>query len=225
MGREGEWFDKTIPGPNAYPVKAAFEQVYSAYMESKPMGTFLSKSDRGSYLQMLSDAPGPGRYSIDKGSNQVLKTFAWSKSKVKKANLYPDNGLPGPGAYLNNDEFDREELDRIRNSMRTAGSFRGRYVGKQQSERAPALHTFGADKDRFKNSFCGRLDLKALIPGPGQYELPKLGAGISGGIRFVTSGKGRVPFDPPEPIPGPAYYSPKKIERGAQTQNLDKRWV
>ena len=118
-----------------------------------------------------------------------------------------------------------DAIDEARKSMRTAGNYRGRYLGKQNDSRAPALHTFGADKDRFKNSFCGRLDLAALIPGPGSYKLPELGAGMTSGIKFVKSGKGRRPYDMPEPGPGPAYYSPKRIVRTAQCQNLDGRWV
>ncbi len=31
-------------------------------------------------------------------------------------------------------------------------------------------HTFGADAERFKHSFCVRLDLEAEAPGPGWYS-------------------------------------------------------
>jgi len=116
-------------------------------------------------------------------------------------------------------------LEEERVNMRSVGNYRGRYLGKQNDTRSPASHTFGADKDRFKNSFCGRLDLQAMLPGPGSYRLPELGEGISSGIRFQKSGKGRSPYDLADPIPGPAYYSPKRIVRTAQCQNLDGRWV
>lgn len=56
-------------------------------------------------------------------------------------------------------------------SLRTVGNFRGRHLGKMNQ--VPIVtHTFGADKDRFKNSVFGRLDLAAQIPGPGTYDYP-----------------------------------------------------
>jgi hypothetical protein len=45
------------------------------------------------------------------------------------------------------------------------------YLGKQ-NEIGNKPHTMGADKDRFKNSIYGRLDLAAESPGVGQYNLP-----------------------------------------------------
>ena len=44
-------------------------------------------------------------------------------------------------------------------------------VGKQNEIPSATLHTFGADKDRFKDSIYGRLDLQELQPGPGAYDL------------------------------------------------------
>jgi hypothetical protein len=55
-------------------------------------------------------------------------------------------------------------------SLRSVGNYRGKLKGKL-NERPATTHTFGADKDRFKNSAFGRLDLIAEIPGPGTYNL------------------------------------------------------
>jgi hypothetical protein len=231
--------DKNVPGVNTYFVKSEYEQVWSHYMKKKSSASLCSKSDRLAKPQNVDpNAPGPGTYNVDPNANTVQKNFAWSKSRTQRNDdLTRDNGLPGPGSYFKTRpvsrattrggkvDFDMTAIDEARKSMRTAGNYRGRYVGKQNDTRSPAMSTFGADKDRFKNSFCGRLDLAALIPGPGSYSLPELGAGISSGIKFVQSGKGRRPFDLPEPIPGPAYYSPKHIVATAQCQNLDGRWV
>ena len=233
-------YDKAIPGPNAYPVKDEYYQVWSHYMKDKPMAAMCSKSNRESFLQRDDSIPGVGEYNVDPNANTVQKQFAWSKSKTQRNDdLTRDNGNPGPGSYFQTrplskqgprggvsaKDFDMDDIDRSRKSLRSAGSYRGKYLGKQNERRKPASHTFGADKDRFKNSFCGRLDLAALIPGPGAYKLPDLGQGMTSGIKFVQSGNGRRPYDMPEPVPGPAYYSPKCIVRTAQCQNMDGRWV
>ena len=186
--------DKSIPGPNAYKVKGAHEQIWSYYCKNKTSAALCSNSSRDSYMQFDKSLPGPGTYNVDPNANTVQKQFAWSKSKTQRNDdLTRDNGLPGPGSYFKTRplskqtrrgggtakaDFDMEAIDEARKSMRTAGNYRGRYLGKQNDSRAPALHTFGADKDRFKNSFCGRLDLAALIPGPGSYKLPDLGAAV-----------------------------------------------
>ncbi len=77
-----------------------------------------------------------------------------------------DNKVPGPQRYftdsMEKDYFPEKEL-------RSSGTYRGKYIGKLQGEKKRPPHTFGADLDRFKDSVYGRLDLKALIPGPGTY--------------------------------------------------------
>ena len=215
---------QSIPGPNSYKIKGYHEMVWAPHMLKKSTAAFSSNSKRDSFIKDKSDIPGPGDYNIKEGATRVNKTFAWSKSKGER---FADNEraqTPGPADYFLS-EFDMEEIERARLSLRSAGNFRGKYLGKQNASKAPALHTFGADKERFKNSFYGRLDIQALIPGPGSYTLPKLGAGMRSGIRFVAAGNGRVPFDPPKPHPGPAYYKPKRIVKTAQCQNLDGRWI
>jgi len=191
--------------------------IWAPAMLKKPTSAFSSESRRDSFIK-FSDVPGPGEYSIKEGATKVDHTFAWSKSKAKR-------GYEIDMALLASSPIDMSAIDKARISMRTAGNYRGKYLGKQNASRAPAMHTFGADKDRFKNSFCGRLDLIAQIPGPGTYSLPKLGQDIKNGIRFTASGNGRVPFLPPSAIPGPAYYSPKRHVKTAQCQNLSGRWV
>ena len=104
-------------------------------------------------------------------------------------------------------------------------------------------HTFGADKDRFKHSFMGRLDLKAEIPGVGTYTLktftdalrPSTTSAAPGVIRSSGSPPPAVPpFNSSGPrilaveksgVPGPAYYKPAVPRLKHVTHNLDQHWM
>ena len=58
----------------------------------------------------------------------------------------------------------QEDMQRAVSSGRIVGrSFSPK--GKQNESPSATLHTFGADVERFKHSFCGRLDLAAEAPG------------------------------------------------------------
>ena len=107
-------------------------------------------------------------------------------------------------------------------------------------------HTFGADKDRFKHSFMGRLDLKAEIPGVGTYNLPNFTDTLrpltTNGIGYAAittaSAHGAAPAIPPfnssgprilsvekSGVPGPAYYKPSVPKLRHVTHNLDQHWM
>lgn len=77
-----------------------------------------------------------------------------------------DNKVPGPQQYFT-DSMEEDYFPE--KTLRSCGTYHGKYVGKLQSEKRRPPHTFGADLDRFKDSVYGRLDLKAQIPGPGTY--------------------------------------------------------
>ena len=52
-----------------------------------------------------------------------------------------------------------------RKTLRTAGNYRGKYIGKLQGLAKRPPTTFGANKDRFRFSAMGDLVEKAKIPG------------------------------------------------------------
>lgn len=156
-----------IPGPNSYSPKE--NPGVSPLLQNKPSSTFLSHSKRDSFIR-VSETPSPVAYhpGFHPPKEHVQSDIQWSKSpQTRFQDLGKDNRVPGPQRYFN-PELDAQLFDSNR-SLRSCGSYRGPYVGKQ-SERGTALPTFGVDKDRFKHSFCGRLDLIAEIPGPGAYH-------------------------------------------------------
>jgi hypothetical protein len=90
-------------------------------------------------------------------------------------------------------------------------------------------HTFGADTERFKHSFCGRLDIAATLPGPGAYVINR-----DGDIREEDKVKPTQAFRSKSPhrlavhkpgTPGPCYYKPAQPVKTAQCTNQDGRWI
>jgi len=94
--------------------------------------------------------------------------YHWSKSQYDRfGNLGKDNYVPGPERYFNPPL--EAAISKQRQSLRSMGTYRGPYLGKQ-SESVTSTHGFdGGIKERFKNSFYGSLDNVAQLPGPGQY--------------------------------------------------------
>ena len=121
--------------------------------------------------------------------------------------------------------------------------------GKQNEKKSPAIHTFGADTDRFKHSILGRLDLAAETPGPGWYSpldvIPlesqaQLTRKANSNPSTMTPAQkqqmmsvfrmtGVQTADLKKPIqhrtPGPAYYYPKKADSKKFSHNPTGRWV
>jgi len=172
----------------------------------------------------MTDAPGIGKYSLPDDIAHV-NTFAWSKSTYKRFQEFGrDNNVPSPTRYFSDEPVQIE-------NRRIVGNFKGPYMGKQNESPSAALHTFGADKDRFKHSFCGRLDLKAMEPGPGEYVLPDFAKDIesqpnTGAASFRSKSPLRE-SPPSSPAPGvlsyrPELYSPKSL---AQSTNPDGKWI
>lgn len=118
----------------------------------------------------------------------------------------------------------------LRENARTVGAHRGvQWLGKSNDKPIATLHTFGADKDRFKHSFMGRLDLKAEIPGVGSYDMPSFAK-----KRPKTSNAVIPPFSASGPrilatakagVPGPAYYKPSTPKFKVPSQNMDSHWI
>lgn len=105
------------------------------------------------------------------------------------------------------------------------------FLGKQNETPSSSLHTFGSDKDRFKHSFCGRLDLKALEPGPLDYILPDFAKEVesrpnTGAASFRSKSPLREIAPRPD-SPGVLYYKPElyNAKSLAQSTNPEKRWI
>lgn len=135
-----------------------------------------------------------------------------------------------PGAYFDAQKRKKHEQVTLSTNGRTAGVYRNvQWLGKVNDKPVATLHTFGADKDRFKHSFMGRLDLKAEIPGVGAYNLPSFAK-----KRPKTSAAHIPPFAASGPkildtekvgVPGPAYYKPQTPSFKVPSQNLDSHWI
>lgn len=155
-----------IPGPNSYYPR---DPAISPLLVQKGSSTFLSQSKRDSFIR-TSETPSPAAYTplLSPGKEHAKGDIQWSKSpQIRFRDLGKDNFVPGPQRYFN-PELDAKLFSPAKNA-RSCGSYRGPYIGKQ-SEHGIVLPTFGTDQDRFKHSFCGRLDLIAEIPGPGAYH-------------------------------------------------------
>ena len=153
----------TVPGPNAYEIN--LEPFVSPVLKKKKSFYFESTERRGKYLD-VNDIPPPLSYSGAFNPLDSPKTgdLEWSRSTFKRfSDLGKDNRVPGPERYF------QDQREEEKPSLRTVGNYRGRYLGKLQDSPKRPPTTFGADKERAKGRFLGRLDLKAEIPGPGQY--------------------------------------------------------
>jgi len=190
----------TTPGPYDYQVK---DPDMSPLLRNKPSASMCSKSGRDSFFSIMSDAPRVGKYTLpDAFADQEKRTdYPWSKSYFRRfQDIGVDNKVPPPTRYF----ADMEEEPR--QTLRSAGSYRGKYLGKQNS-RVSTTHTFGADTDRFKHSFCGRLDIAATMPGPGAYTPVLPDPVISDGGIFRSRSPNRAEFAR-RGVPGPLYYKP-----------------
>ena len=172
-----------IPGPLSYPVRGRFEYGNSPILDQKKSATFCSTTERDSCFDRKSFAPGPAKYDVVGDTFKGHHDLEWSKSAgIRFEDIDRDNGVP-PSTHYFDEKRDMVEKKRAE-SLRTSGSHPAKLIGKQNEEPKEAIHTFGADADRFKNSTYGRLDLAALIPAPGYYDDI---------FRYsINGGKGRV---------------------------------
>lgn len=158
-----------IPGPAAYKTKASNQYGYSPFIVQKKSATFCSTTGRDSFFDQQSPAPGPAKYQVLGRTFEGKHDLEWSRSTFTRfQDIDRDNGVPPSTRYFDesNDLVKKKSLE----SLRSVGNFPRKLKGKQNEKPSVALHTFGADKDRFKNSVYGRLDLKAQIPAPGHYD-------------------------------------------------------
>jgi hypothetical protein len=85
-----------IPGPLSYEIN--YDSKLSTYipksLRRQHSASFRSRSDRESFLQSLSDAPGPGLYTLLNASSEGHSTF-WSKSTLPQREFLYDNKVPG----------------------------------------------------------------------------------------------------------------------------------
>ena len=184
-------FTKSGKGRVPYPDPPITPSSFDYYPELPQTPKLLRRKESATFCSetvkipdpYMTDAPGIGKYSLPDDIAHI-NSFAWSKSTHKRfGDFGKDNRVPSPTHYFSDEPM-------IIDNRRLVGNFKGPYKGKQNETPSAALHTcnihtiitiiiiiitiilVGADKDRFKHSFCGRLDLKALEPGPGEYRLP-----------------------------------------------------
>lgn len=165
------------PGPNSYRIKHPGQPIR---LRRKVMGAFASGSKRDSFIGKVPEGPGIGRYTVPTGNRWELPsyvklppnfhTFGANVSRyIYMGNLNHSASIPGPGAY----EIKGMGVKRPSTGPQESRSQtpKPRALGKQFERGVMPEHTFGADKDRFKDSFCGRLDLIRLYPGPCAYDV------------------------------------------------------
>jgi hypothetical protein len=162
-----------IPGPNSYSVNHGY---VPKLLRKQQSASFRSASRRDSEFSKMGVGPGIGKYvlptlndwSKEPNTNPEIHTFGPIKDRFANSFQGPlavYAAVPGPGQY------NTIGMSPFALKPKTApGSKRSKYLGKQ-NEIGNKPHTFGADKDRFKDSVYGRLDLIALAPGVGAYNL------------------------------------------------------
>lgn len=152
-----------VPGPCAYSPNS--DPGRSPLLRNKPSSTFESKSKRDAIFK-ANDFPIVGTYEVGV-PKKPIGDLQWTKSAyIRFQDLGRDNKVPGPQRYFSDRNFEEYFP---RNTLRSSGTYRGGYVGKQQQKSRPVLSTFGVEANRFRNSTFGRLDLRAGQPGPGSY--------------------------------------------------------
>lgn len=169
---------KPVPGPNSYIIQLPGPPPRLRHLRS---ASFRSESRRDSEFTKMTPGPGIGKYvvpTVNKWSeppnwDPSIHTFGPIKDRFANSfqgNLAMAASVPGPGMY----NVNAKSFQRIKNPGPAEPGTRRRktkYLGKQ-NEIGDKPHTMGADKDRFKNSIYGRLDLAAESPGVGAYNLP-----------------------------------------------------
>lgn len=154
------------PGPLYY--KINHDHADPPRLRKKKSASFCSTVGRDSFFDIL---PLGAKLSYDTSKSSITPSgnVYWSGKKEQRfTQIGYDNKVPPSTTYFKGTvNADEEKVKR--RGLRTVGVSHKALMGKQNEKRSPALHTFGADKDRFKNSAYGRLDLAALIPGPSQY--------------------------------------------------------
>lgn len=160
------------PGPNTYAVRYASEYKPSR-LKRLNSASLRSASKRDSEFAKMTPGPGIGKYNIisedawdqPKNMNREIHTFGADKDRFANSflgNMAVIKEIPGPGKY-------HAELI-VKPASAPLGGRKSKYLGKQ-NEIGLKPHTFGADKDRFKDSVYGRLSDIARIPGVGEYDV------------------------------------------------------
>lgn len=160
------------PGPNSYQIKP-IKEYKPPRIRKLNSASLRSASRRDSEFSKKTPGPGIGKYSvagadpflIPKNRNRDIHTFGPEKDRFANSfqgNMAKIREVPGPGKY-------HPELI-VKPMTAPTGGRKSKYLGKQ-NEIGVKPHTFGADKDRFKDSMYGRLSDIAKIPGTGSYDV------------------------------------------------------
>lgn len=233
-------FPEPLPYPGVGDYHLEIEPGHFSRLKRLNSATFKSQSGRDSYLVVSKEIPPVGSYDPDSALTEHQRSTYWSLSKhTRFQDLGMDNKVPGPTRYFDDKREQEEEMQRAVSSGRILGRIYSP-KGKQNESPVASLHTFGADVERFKHSFCGRLDLAAQFPGPGTYSPVDAGTirepdpnlspdekrrQMSGTFK-MTGPQTIAPFIKPvqHRPPGPAYYNPKPIDKKTVPLNPNKRW-
>ena len=139
-----------VPGPNAYIINP--DPGTPHLLKKKKSFYFESTERRGKFLD-VNDIPPPLSYDAFKPLPGPKHDVEWSRSShTRFSDLYTNNNVPGPERYFR-DKHEFEDEYFPRKSLRTAGNYRGRYLGKLQDRPQRQITTFGADKEREKGWF------------------------------------------------------------------------
>ena len=171
---------KNIPGPNSYIIQLPGQPKRMRNLRS---ASIRSATRRDSEFSKDNGGPGIGKYVLQtankwaqaKNLNPELHTFGPIKDRFANSfqgNMAVAGAVPGPGMYTFDQSFQRRRQELPEKEGQRLYKLPGkqkRFLGKQ-NEKGVKPHTFGADKDRFKDSMYGRLDLIAEAPGVGEYD-------------------------------------------------------
>ena len=241
-----------IPGPLSYSHNNDFRMTTyePKSMRRLPSASLRSTSNRESFLDFVSSAPGPGLYNVASGYDitTVMRSAQFSRSSGSQRPPTADSKVPGPGAYYNDPLVFAKEKTNSKRPNTTSTSKLKTFTGRRYNrlggedifsklplEEFLAVgdfrndpHTFGPGQ-RFKDTYFGRLDMVGKIPGPGAY---------TPNVSYQEQNRCSSPFRSKSPRiqsplkhpslrpPGPLYYNPHMS--GLKTSfyfNRDNSWV
>ncbi len=161
------FFDQVSPSPP--PGKYRIERADKIYKSASGDINFAksSREERFNHIGRDNHVPGPHTYFQTPVQYSPGKSVHGQDNTNRSPPRSPSRGVDSQHSLHEGSITDDHTVKSLRS---VGGQHRGKLLGKQ-NERAAPMQTFGADKDRFKNSTFGRLDLIAEIPGPGSYNL------------------------------------------------------
>eukprot|EP00607_Mallomonas_marina_P007248 CAMPEP_0182417048 /NCGR_PEP_ID=MMETSP1167-20130531/1460_1 /TAXON_ID=2988 /ORGANISM="Mallomonas Sp, Strain CCMP3275" /LENGTH=390 /DNA_ID=CAMNT_0024590329 /DNA_START=209 /DNA_END=1381 /DNA_ORIENTATION=- len=212
-------------GPGAYNLR----KFSSSRGKERKSATYKSVMPRGAFLINNSGVPPVGSYESSDMLPRVEQEIQWAARREgeregKRTCMFDcDESIPGPGRYFQDEEKE------TKNTLRSVGSFSGSL--RPQPSFTSSARPKTMDDSRFKNSYLGRLDLSASLPGPGWYDPLQYEHDEQNGEKHPTSvfkstSPSRHSLLKPlsQRTPGPAYYTPHSPSSRKFSVNVDRRW-